>query len=253
MTPAHGDLRQTASPGIADKTCSLHFRNRHSPAADHHFHSSISSCSSRYPLGMCAHKPSRITQVDIGMFTPELSHTTQVNMGMSCLRQNRPSPAHSHSFGSGPRTCQADIAMCVPRPKRTSQAVIAMCGRQTEKEKFRSIDISHSAREAENLRHDHSSSADVFFCGHCHSLSSTLSRPTKTGAAEAAPIVGSGRIRGVRGLPRAGRPRGGCRSGWWTRPDVPRPAAPRAGRWSRRRGGWRRYAAYGELSIIAIM
>jgi len=61
MTPAHGDLQQTASPGIADKTCSLHFRNRHSPATDHHFHSSTSSCSSRYPLGMCAHKPNRIS------------------------------------------------------------------------------------------------------------------------------------------------------------------------------------------------
>jgi hypothetical protein len=186
MTPAHGDLRQTASPGIADKTCSLHFRNRHSPAVDHHFHSSTSSCSSRYPLGMCAHKPSRISQVDIGMFTPELSHTTQVNIGISCPRQNRPSPANSHSFGSGPRTCQADIAMCVPRPERTSQAVIAMCGRQTAKEKFRSIDIScrtslcstppgrpaavqngcpavlsRSAWETENHRHDQSSSADV--------------------------------------------------------------------------------------------
>ena len=209
MTPAHGDLRQTASPGIADKTCSLHFRNRYLPAADHHFHSLISSCGSRYPLGMCSHKPSRITQVDIGMFTPGLSHTTQVNMGMSSPKQNRPGPAHSHSFGGGPRTSQADIAMCVPRPERTSQAVIAMCGRQTEKEKFRSIDISRSAREAAGHRHDHSSSADVFFCGHCHSPSSTLSRPTKTGAAEAAPIVGSERIRGVRGLPRAGRPRGG--------------------------------------------
>lgn len=249
MTPAHGDLRQTASPGIADKTCSLHFRNRHSSAADHHFHSSISSCSSRYPLGMCAHKPSRISQGDIGMFTPGLSHTTQVNIAMSSPRQNRPGPANSHSFGSGPHISQADIAMCVPRPERTSQAVIAMCGRQTAKEKFRSIDISRSAREAENHRHDHSSSADVFFCGHCHSLSSTLSRPTKTGAAEAAPIVGSGRIRGVRGLPRAGRPRGGCRSGLWTRPDVPRPAAPRAGRWSHRRGGWRRYAAARAASV----
>ena len=228
MTTAHGDLRLTASPGIADKTCSLHFRNRHSSATDHHFHSSISSCSSRYPLGMCAHKPSRISQVDIGMSSP---------------RQNRPSPANSHSFASGHRISQADIAMCVPRPERISQAVIAMCGRQTAKEKFRSIDISRSAREAETYRNDHSSSADVFFCGHCHSLSSTLSRPTKTGAAEAAPIIGSGRIRGVRGLPRAGRPRGGCRSGWWKRPGAPRPAAPRAGHLSRRRGGWRRYAA----------
>src|SRR5690606_39822431 len=76
MTPAHGDLRQTASPRIADKTCSLHFRNRHSPAADHHSHSSISSCSSRYPLGMCTHKPSRITQVDIGMRSEE--HTSEL-------------------------------------------------------------------------------------------------------------------------------------------------------------------------------
>ena len=222
MTPAHGDLRQTASPGIADKTCSLHFRNRHSPAVDHHFHSSTSSCSSRYPLGMCAHKPNRISQADIGMFTPGLSHITQVDIGMSRPRPNRTSPANSHSFGNGPRICQADIAMCVPRPERTSQAVIAMCGRQTAKEKFRSIDISRPTRDVETLRHDHSSSADVFFCGHCHSLSSTMSRPTKTGAAEAAPIAGSGRIKGVRGLPRADRPRGGCRSGWWTRPGAPR-------------------------------
>lgn len=90
MTPAHGDLRQTTSAGIADKTCSLHFRIRHSPAADHHSHSSISSCSSRYPLGMCAHKPRRITQVDIGMFTPGLSHTTQVNIAMV---EAQPEPA----------------------------------------------------------------------------------------------------------------------------------------------------------------
>ena len=151
MTPAHGDLRQTTSAGIADKTCSLHFRIRHSPAADHHSHSSISSCSSRYPLGMCAHKPRRITQVDIGMFTPGLSHTTQVNIAMSRPSQNRPGPANSHSFGSGPHISQADIAMCVPRPERISQAVIGMCGRQTEKEKFRSIDISRSAREAAGL------------------------------------------------------------------------------------------------------
>jgi len=107
---------------------------------------------------MSAHKPSRISQVDIGMFTPELSHTTQVNMGMSSPRQNLPGPANSHSFGSGPHISQADIAMCVPRPERTSQAVIAMCGRQTEKEKLRSIDISRSAQEAENHHHDHSSS-----------------------------------------------------------------------------------------------
>ena len=60
MTPAHGDLRQTASPGIADKTCcTFGIGILRLPII---IPSSISSCSSRYPLGMCAHKPSRITK-----------------------------------------------------------------------------------------------------------------------------------------------------------------------------------------------
>ena len=45
-----------------------------------------------------------------------------------------------------------------------------MHSRQMPKEKLRSIEISRPARENAIHCHDHSSSADVFFCGHCHSL-----------------------------------------------------------------------------------
>lgn len=128
MTPAHSDLRQTASPGIADKTCSLHFRNRHSPTADHHCHSSISSCSFRYPLGMCGRQTAKETfrSIDIS--------------GRTSLCSLPPG-----------------------RPVAVQNGYTAV--------------LSRAAREAEPKGHDHSSSAGVFFCGH----RTPLSRPSGRG------------------------------------------------------------------------
>ena len=126
MTPAHGDLRQTASPGIADKTCSLHFQNRRSPAADHHYHFSVSSSSSQYSLGMCAHKPSRISQADIAMCVPRPERTSQAVIGMRG-RQTRRRNSGQSKFPDPPGRMQPTVMIIHHRRKCSSSGTVIHC------------------------------------------------------------------------------------------------------------------------------
>ena len=120
MTPAHGDLQQATSQGIADKTCSLHFSKRGLLAIDHHFHSRRLSFTTQYLLGMCAHKPSRISQADIGMCMQGRIRITQVDIGMCRPRLHRPSASIAGFPRSSLRTSQGYIGMCVQRLARIS-------------------------------------------------------------------------------------------------------------------------------------